>query len=108
MATRLHGDGQILVDWMHEHDIDLSSRPGVPTHDHGNTLDLVWSNVGALADVSIELDSTSDHCTLAGDVLRPNTRGSTTMKISQPYRINDNALDDFAKALKIWGAGLGQ
>lgn len=82
LAIRLHGDGQVLIDWMHEHDMDLSSSSGVPNHDHGNMLDLVWSNAGALADVSIGLDSTSDHHTIAGDFPRPNSKGSIFMKVS--------------------------
>lgn len=80
MATQLHGDGQLLVDW--------------------NIVGLVWSNIEALADISIDLDSTLDHRTLAGDVPRPNSKSRITIKIGQPFLVNDSALEDFTKLLK--------
>ena len=36
--SRLVTYGQLRVDWMLEHAMDLSSRPGAPTHDRRNTL----------------------------------------------------------------------
>lgn len=53
ITIRLHSDGQNLVDKILEHRIGLTLRTVAPTHDRGNTLDLVQSNVGALANMSI-------------------------------------------------------
>lgn len=33
LANSLHGDGQIITEWMQVNKITLASRPGVPTHD---------------------------------------------------------------------------
>ncbi|KAI1002818.1 hypothetical protein K3495_g5384 [Podosphaera aphanis] len=93
---------------MLEHDLTLASSPGVPTHARGNTLDLVWSNGGAIADVAPDLDPTSDHKTLAGDVPRPNARGAATIRLNNPIRVSDDALDDFTKVVRELSRDLGR
>ncbi|KAI0991479.1 hypothetical protein K3495_g16708, partial [Podosphaera aphanis] len=108
LAERSHGDGHTLVQWMLDNGMTLSSSPGVPTHTRGNTLDLVWSNAGAIADVAPELGSTSDHMTLAGDVPRPNARGATTIRLNSPIRVSDDALEDFTKVVAEWSKDIGR
>lgn len=75
--------------------MSLASSPGVPTHSRYNTLDLVWSNTGAIADVRLELNSTSDHTTIVGNVPRPNASGSSANRLNNPSRITSDALEDF-------------
>lgn len=108
LAGRSHGDGHILTEWMLEHGMTLASSPGVPTHVRGNTLDLIWSNAGAIANVAPELDSTSDHLTLAGDVPQPNASGSNSIRLNSPIRVSDNALEDFTKVVGGWSRNLGR
>ncbi|KAI1002400.1 hypothetical protein K3495_g5800 [Podosphaera aphanis] len=105
---RSHGDGHILIEWMFEHGMTLASSPGVPTHAWGNTLDLVWSNTGAIADVAPDLDSTLDHKTLSGDVPRPNAKGAATIRLNNPIRVSDDALDEFTKVVREWSRDLGK
>lgn len=93
---------------MTENGISLASRPGIQTHSRGNTLDLTWSNYGALADINPELDSTSDHATLVGEVSRPNSQGSAALGISRPLQVKEASLDDFLRVIKKWTKGLGQ
>lgn len=40
---------------MIENGMSLVYRSGVPTHSRGNTLDLIKSNYGELADINMEL-----------------------------------------------------
>ena len=87
--------------------MDLSSTPGVQNHDLGNRLDLVWSNASALADISIELDSTSDYRTLAGHFPHPNSKASAVIKPGQSSRVTDDALEDLAKMPGSWAHGIG-
>jgi hypothetical protein len=59
-----HG-GASLADTMLENGLDLISERDVPTHDDGNVLDLVYSNIPwAEAAVNSNLHCTSDHETL--------------------------------------------
>lgn len=51
MITRLHGDDQLLEDWMLEYGADLSLRPGALTYGRAKILDLVGSNTRVLADL---------------------------------------------------------
>ncbi|KAI0992882.1 hypothetical protein K3495_g15302 [Podosphaera aphanis] len=93
---------------MLDNGMTLSSSPGVPTHTRGNTLDLVWSNAGAIADVAPELGSTSDHMTLAGDVPWPNARGAAAIRLNSPIRVSDDALEDFTKVVAEWSKDIGR
>ncbi|KAI0997034.1 hypothetical protein K3495_g11150 [Podosphaera aphanis] len=93
---------------MLDNGMTLSSSPGVTTHTRGNTLDLVWSNAGAIADVAPELGSTSDHMTLSGDVPRPNARGAAAIRLNSPIRVSDDALEDFTKVVAEWSKDIGR
>ncbi|KAI0998316.1 hypothetical protein K3495_g9878 [Podosphaera aphanis] len=108
LAECSHGDGYTLVQWMLDNGMTLSSSPGVPTHTRSNTLDLVWSHAGAIADVAPELRSTSDHMTLAGDVPRPNARGAAAIRLNSPIRVSDDALEDFTKVVAEWSKDIGR
>lgn len=79
LANRLDGDGQIFKEWMQVNNMALTSRPGVPTHDLGNTLDLVRSNTGGLADITPAPEIMSDHHTLLGDVPRINAQAAAVI-----------------------------
>ncbi|POS83188.1 hypothetical protein EPUL_004740, partial [Erysiphe pulchra] len=89
LANRQHGDGQGIIEWMIEHGMNPVSPPGIPTYTRGNTLDLVWSNYGALVDLASELNSTSDHFTLSRDVPLPNSRRIAALKLSRPIQVKD-------------------
>lgn len=108
LATSQHGDGQGILERMTDNEMSLASLPGVATHSRGNALDLIWSNSGALADIAPELDTTSDHITLAGEVSRPNLQGSETLRMSWPLQVKDSSLEDFLRVIEEWMRGLGQ
>ncbi|KAI0992776.1 hypothetical protein K3495_g15409 [Podosphaera aphanis] len=88
--------------------MSLASQPGVPTHDQGNTLDLVWSNTGALADVANWMETTSDHRTLVGDVPKINARASAVIRTVRPIRVQDEALEEFKNTVAGWSSELAQ
>ncbi|KAI1002277.1 hypothetical protein K3495_g5927 [Podosphaera aphanis] len=108
LADRLHGEGRAIIEWMQENNMSLASRPSVPTHDQGNTLDLVWSNTGALADVAPWIKTTSDHRTLAGDVPKINARASAVIRTLRPIRVHNEALEEFKNTMTEWSRVLSQ
>lgn len=104
-ANRQHGDGQLILEWMSENGMSLASRPGVPTHRHGNKIDLVLSNIGGLADVAPELH-TSDHFTLVKDVPQPSSRGTAAIRMARPMQVKENAIEDFSRVMEEWAKDL--
>ena len=57
--------GNQLYEWTTDHQLMLTSEPGIATHELGNTLDLVFSNIPFLdTRVARHLHTTSDHDTL--------------------------------------------
>jgi len=45
--------GQDIASWASENDLSLLNTPDIPTHPHGNTIDLAFSNV-PLAEANVE------------------------------------------------------
>lgn len=106
LANNHHGDRHEIWGRIRDNSMSLSSRPGKPTHSRGSTLDLVWSNYGAIEFMILELDSTSDHSKFVGDIPKLNQRGTAAFKPSRPYQIKDAMLSDFLNAMKEWNRGL--
>lgn len=81
-----HRYGHRILEKMRDNGIGLFSRPGELKNSRGTSLDLVWFNYEVIASVALELDSTSDHRTLAGDIPKTNQRGVAAFKLSRPYQ----------------------
>lgn len=60
-ANRQHGDSKLILDWMSDNAANLASSPGVSAYRHGDEIQLVLSNIGALADIEPDLHSCCDH-----------------------------------------------
>lgn len=98
-----HG-GASLAETMLEHGLDLISERDVPTHDAGNVLDLVYSNIPwAEAAVNSNLHCSSDHETLRivvpthSELRPPNHKPHSE---SRKYYISDDRLPDLARLVE--------
>lgn len=82
--------GDLLEAWADTHNLSLISPFNIPTHDKGNTLDLVLSNIRTI-DTTIEqhLHTGSDHDTLSTEVTleTPDTApvSETRLKITAAH-----------------------
>ena len=64
-GKRPNAAGNQLHEWTTDRQLMLASEPGIATHELGNTLDLVFSNIPFLdTRVARHLHTTSDHDTL--------------------------------------------
>ncbi|KAM5344597.1 hypothetical protein ACJ41O_013132 [Fusarium nematophilum] len=65
-SSQNHGRGAAIADWARENDLALLNPPGAPTNEHGNTIDLAFSNI-PLAEATIEdhLATSADHFTIS-------------------------------------------
>ena len=63
-GVKTEGGGDELAEWSRKSGMDYTGMPGAPTHNKGNVIDLVFSNI-AFADTTIEKDMScgSDHAT---------------------------------------------
>lgn len=90
--------GPALADWATSTGMIFTGEPGIPTHNMGHTLDLVFSNV-PFAETSVRDDllSGSDHRTL---VTTLPSRGWAP-EVQYHYKVTDDSLPDFAKAMEM-------
>jgi endonuclease/exonuclease/phosphatase family metal-dependent hydrolase len=60
------GQAKVLLDWLDSYSFVYISLVSTPTHNQGNTLDLVFFTSPLLAYTTLtsHLDLTSDHCSL--------------------------------------------
>lgn len=86
----------------------LASRPDISSHVRGKYLNFKWFNLRALANVSAELESTSDHQILAGDTLKNDLCGVMAFKLAKWLQVKNAAWEDFLFVIMEWRKGLEQ
>lgn len=99
-VERQYGNGDLILGWAHNNNMQLVSTIGESTHRDGNVLDLTWSNTTACASVSSRFHCTSDHSTIEGSVDTPGK--SKLAGIPRLIRVKDSDLDEFARYVKQW------
>ncbi len=90
--------GNDLAHWASEHNLSLASEPDIPTHEGGNTLDLVFTNISTAETACCpHLDVGSDH-----DVLLTKVRiaRDTSARIEERLYLPNHRTERFTDLVR--------
>lgn len=88
------------MEWATAYDMDLVSIVREPMYRDENMLDLIWSNITAIASVFTRYHCTSDHSTIEGTLLNPTV--SDLSGIISSIRVSDANLEEFSRCISQW------